>query len=173
MPYPATPKTWVAGDVLTAAQMNAELRDALLGAFPLGPPDAAWPAWAPTWAGLTVGNGTVTARYTRTGRTIHYYLKVVFGSTSAVTGAVSFTLPVAPSAGRTASIDIPSKVQILDTGFGSFTGGTVWTAGSTVFIQVNGGAGTYAQLLNLSATIPMTWATGDAIVVDGTYEAAT
>ena len=48
MPYPSTPATWVAGAVLTAAQLNAQLRDALLGAFPLGPPDVAHLFPAPT-----------------------------------------------------------------------------------------------------------------------------
>lgn len=173
MPYPATPKTWVAGDVLTAAQLNAELRDALLGAFPLGPPDAAWTSWVPTLTGLTLGNGARTAVYSRTGRTIHYYLKVVFGSTSAVTGAVQFTLPVAPSAGRTANADMPSTVQFLDFGTAQFGGTTVWASGSTLDIKVWSAAGTYLVTANLSATIPFTWAISDVVIVTGTYESAT
>lgn len=95
MAYPATPKTWVAGDVLTAAQMNAELRDALLGAFPLGPPDAAWTSFTPTLTQAATVTKTVTrAKYQRVGRliTASYELLVTGAGTAA--NAVIIGLPV-------------------------------------------------------------------------------
>src|SRR4029078_1814415 len=73
MAYPATPKTWVSGDVLTAAQLNAELRDALLAILPLGPPDAAWTAFTPTLTqSVTVTATNNYTRYTKIGRQVRY-----------------------------------------------------------------------------------------------------
>lgn len=167
MAYPATPKTWVAGDVLTAAQLNAELRDALLGTFPLGPPDAAWTAWTPTLTGITVGNGVRTSTYTRIGRTVHYYFRFVFGSTSAVTGAAGFTLPVAPLAPRD-NADHYGLVVYSDFGTAQSFGPAIYVAG-TVFFKHGGPT----NVSNLSATAPFTWAVNDAIVATGAYESAT
>lgn len=95
MPYPATPKTWVAGDVLTAAQLNAELRDALLGAFPLGPPDTAWTAFTPTLVQSVTVTKTVTyARYQRIGRTIFAQVDLLVTGAGTAANGVVVGLPV-------------------------------------------------------------------------------
>lgn len=132
---------------------------------------AAWTSWSPTWTNLTVGNGTLTARYVQMGKTIHFYLKLVLGSTSSIGGSVDFTLPAAPSVG-TANVDHPFNVTILDSGTAQFGGATVFSSGSTVTLKVESVGGTYNTLTNFSSTVPMTWTTGDAFVVTGTYEAA-
>lgn len=94
MPYPATPRTWVAGDVLTAAQLNAELRDALLGAFPLAVD--AWTGFTPTLTQPGAITKTVNyAKYQRVGRLIvaQYSLSVTAAGTAA--NPVLIGLPVA------------------------------------------------------------------------------
>lgn len=99
MPYPATPKTWVAGDILTAAQLNAELRDALLAIFPLGPPDAAWTAFTPTIKfGATAATIVNDSRYTRVGRLIVANYAFRFTNLNGGTGVMSGTFPVTPRA---------------------------------------------------------------------------
>lgn len=65
----STPRTWVAGDVLTAGQLNQELRDNLTAAHALGVDG--WTSWTPT----LVQSGAVTktvryAKYTRVGRLV-------------------------------------------------------------------------------------------------------
>jgi hypothetical protein len=95
MAYPATPKTWVAGDVLTAAQLNAELRDALLGAFPLGPPDVAWTSWTPTVTqGVSVTVTNTRSRYTRVGRLIVASWELAVTGAGTPGSGVTVSLPV-------------------------------------------------------------------------------
>lgn len=96
MAYPTTPKTWVAGDVLTAAQLNAELRDALLGAFPLGPPDVAWTSYTPTLTQSGAVTKTVSyAKYTRVGRLVVASCRLAVTGTGTAGQPVAVGLPVA------------------------------------------------------------------------------
>ena len=169
MPYPTTPRTWVAGDVLTAGQLNAELRDALLGAFPLGPPDAVWTAWTPTLTNLTLGNGTMAAAYTRTGRTVHYRFKFTLGSTSTVGTNPIFTVPV-NMAGAYGGDDPVGDGSIRDASAGiTWRIQPWWASASTLYLLHYAAAGTAAVI---TATAPFTWATGDVIRASGSYEAA-
>lgn len=133
----------------------------------------AWAAWTPTLANLTLGNGTVTARYVRAGNTIVYRFKFKLGSTSAVGVAPTFTLPVAPAADYVSQEDNSlGVVSILDSGAALYTGGLRFDGGSTVQVFAVGAGGTYAGPVQITSLIPMTWAVSDCIVVNGTYEAA-
>jgi len=84
-----TPRTWVNGEVDTAAFLNAELRDAMIGI------QAAYSTYTPTWTGITVGNGTQAARYMQVGKNVHAYGRLTFGSTTTVTAVAHPSLPVA------------------------------------------------------------------------------
>jgi hypothetical protein len=113
MAYPATPKTWVAGDVLTAAQLNAELRDALLGAFPLGPPDGAWTSYTPTLTqSATVTKTATYAKYTRIGRTIIVQVDLAVTGAGTAANAVVVGLPVA--AAITGTLKVVGVGEIYD-----------------------------------------------------------
>lgn len=168
MAYPATPKTWVAGDVLTAAQLNAELRDALLGAFPLGPPDAAWTAFTPTLVQSGAVTKTVTyGKYTRIGRTIHFAVDLSVTGTGTASNVVAIGLPVTAAA----SGPHMGVGGIYDSSAGTFYNGmsyltTTTTAG--IFSAVDGLA---TALGGRGFTAAL--AAGDIVRVTGTYEAAT
>lgn len=179
MAYPATPKTWVAGDVLTAAQLNAELRDALLGAFPLGPPDGAWTSFVPTVKfAATAATIVSDCKYTRVGRLIvanyAFRLTVLGGGV----GNMSITYPVARRA-----ITDPANAYINSIG----TGGAIdLSAPANIywfFARNNDNAsfifGTPAvPQVSVTNTAPITWAagasgTGDEFYATITYESAT
>jgi hypothetical protein len=51
-------------------------------------------AWTPTWTGVTVGNGTVTAQYAEVGSLVYGILKLEWGSTTSQSGDAIFSLPV-------------------------------------------------------------------------------
>jgi hypothetical protein len=51
-------------------------------------------AWTPTWTGVTVGNGTVTAQYAEVGSLVYGILKLEWGSTTSQAGDAIFSLPV-------------------------------------------------------------------------------
>lgn len=168
MAYPATPKTWVAGDVLTAAQLNAELRDALLGAFPLGAPDGAWTSWTPTLTQSGAVTKTVTyARYTRIGRTIMFALDLSATGAGVAANAVTVTLPVTAAA---SAVQLGTGV-IYDVSAGILYSGTVALA-STAAAQIWPAADGAASALGVRA-FTAALAAGDLIRMTGTYESAT
>lgn len=132
-----------------------------------------WTTWSPTWTNLTVGNGTTLYKYIQIGKTVHFRILVTFGSTSSIAGTVSFTPPVTI---RT-DYNLRQAIGITsfeDAGTASFTGVTRISDAGTTLLQagIATAGGTYTGYSNLSSTIPMTWTTGDQLMITGTYEAA-
>lgn len=133
----------------------------------------AWASWTPTWSNLTVGDGTVIAKYVQVGKTVNLRLLFRFGSTSSISGSVTFTPPVTGIAyGNTGSGNPnPGIVHIEDNATQGFFGTISYTP--TVFTPlVLGASGTYVTFSALSSTVPMTWVAGDEMIVTLTYEAA-
>lgn len=163
-----TPRTWVTGEVVTAAEFNTEVRDAFNGI------QAAWTtytaAWTATTTNPTIGNGSIDAAYMRIGKTIHFRIAVTAGSTSTFgSGAYSLGLPVA--AGGTGRYlmagtarDDSASVDYQMTGIVAASTGTVslrcdsTTAGN--------------PMAQVSGTTPFTLAVNDVLTIAGTYEAA-
>lgn len=120
-----------------------------------------------TPGGITVGNGTATS-YTRIiGKIIFVRFEVIFGTTTAVTGAVTFARPTgtnSPSsqlAGVAIALDDSTTTEYpLLMRFG----GANWV------IRAMNAAGTYVSGTALSSTIPFTWAVNDRIVAWAVYE---
>ena len=61
--------------------------------------DAGWVTYTPVWTSLgtspSLGNGTLTGRYSISGKTVNYWITVVMGSTTAFgSDAYVFSLPV-------------------------------------------------------------------------------
>lgn len=86
------PRTWVVGETVTAAFLNAEIRDQFNSMF------AAWTSYTPTWTSTgtapALGNGTLVGRYMKVGRTVTAHVNLITGSTSTYgTGAYNFALP--------------------------------------------------------------------------------
>lgn len=84
------PRDWTTGELVTAALMNTHLRDNLKA---IGD---AWTAYTPTLTGITLGNGTLTAKYLQAGKLFIGRVKFVAGATTTYSAAnLSFTLPAA------------------------------------------------------------------------------
>lgn len=132
-----------------------------------------WAGWTPTWTNITVGNGTVTARYIQIGKTVHFYMRFVLGSTSVVSGQPIFSLPVNANANYAlANAERMFNVHIEDNGTSSYYGRAAFNSASTIVCQVINVAGTYASASGISSTVPMTWTTSDTLSTMGTYEVA-
>lgn len=160
-----TPRSWVAGEVVTAAMLNAEVRDAVLGM------QAAWDAWVPTRTNYTLGNGTEVARFLRIGKTITYRYRLTFGSTTTVSSLVDIGLPAAPKTGTGGYVvnDVMGSVHLYDdsVGAGSRTGGTaVFDGGNGIVLLADRLAAAIVSTSN-----PWAWGVGDVLSVSGTYEA--
>lgn len=140
---------------------------AVAAIFPQG--TGAWASYTPTFgSGWTVGNGTVVARYTQTGKTIHGHIRITLGSTSSITSAnTGISLPVAASdAGG-----ITGSAEFFDTSASTYTGGRASSSGSTTQVYAHFGNGT-TSAVRLSNTVPVAPANGDVLVIDFTYQAA-
>jgi hypothetical protein len=122
--------------------------------------------FTPTWSQLNVGNGTQVARYLRTSNMIHFYGKITLGSTSSITGNVTFPAPV--SSTRFQSATIIGFAVLLDASAGATTG-LVFYDGDTIVIQALNTAGTYGGNTALSSVVPFTWTTSDYIAFWGLY----
>ena len=100
------PRTWVVGEVVTAALLNQEIRDQFNTFF------GGWTDYSGTfvWGAEVgsqpaIGNGTIVARYMKIGRTTDYLHRITMGSTTTYGdggGTPSaanyyFSLPAAPA----------------------------------------------------------------------------
>jgi hypothetical protein len=127
-----------------------------------------WTTWTPTWTGLTVGNGTVVARYCKIGKVCHVFLKLTFGTTTLITaGKPYFTTPITPS-----QDNMNAPIWITDTGVGEYIGtGQVSSAG-VVYLLAQGASGTYVSAAAISSTVPFTWGSTDSLTLNFYYEVA-
>ena len=141
------------GQVLTAATMNS-----------IG---AAYETHTPTWTNLTIGNGTQVFRYGQINKLVFLYGKLTFGSTTSITGAVTFTLPVtAKEANGLGSAAFTDAGNLAYFGY-CFLSST--TSGKLAAVKSDA---TYTTIADLSSTVPFTWGNTDELSLQLVYEAA-
>lgn len=156
-----TPRTWVAGEVLTAALLNTHLRDNLNAI------NGIWQAYTPTYTGgFNAGSGaTLVGRWTQIGKTVHFRARITLGTGFTIGSAAGLSLPVNYN-NTTANSNVFSVLG--STGVNTWLGGasTSSTACSAYIIGTNGQAGA------ITSTQPFVWKATDTLDVTGTYEAA-
>lgn len=165
-----TPRTFVTGELETAAIFNAELRDALTGI------QSAWTSFTPTWSvssgtAPAIGNGTLSAAYQQIGKTILFRISLTAGSTTTFGsgGQFRFSLPVNPLS----TTRLTFATDYFDSSVPSaFSGTTTWDSVNSV-VALNATPTTAGNAnRGVTASVPMTWATGDIITINGAYESA-
>lgn len=127
---------------------------------------AAWGTWTPTLTNLTLGNGSVIARYHEVGKTVDYRFVFTLGSTSAISGIPRFTLPAAVHASGYGNTPI-GDVDLTNAATNSYRGIAKFVSGSTV--EIFGYTTTGVQTA-VNATTPFAFGTSDSISVTGRYE---
>jgi hypothetical protein len=135
----------------------------------------AWQTWSsPVASGLTAGNGTTNyALYQQTGKTVRCRMGFTFGNTSAITGALRLTLPVASVSSYVADVSpLNGSVIILDSGSARLNATLLWHNTTQAEIQAEEVDGVYGFFNTITNLIPMTWTTNDGFYVDFEYEAA-
>lgn len=132
-----------------------------------------WSAWAPTWTNLSVGNGTVVSKYIQIGKTVILRCSVVLGTTSTVSGSVSFTLPQTAVTYTPTGTSFDLALAHYEHAGVSNAVGTVGLVSTTqATLLVIGAAGTYANFAGISGSVPFAWANQDQIFFGFAYEAA-
>ena len=131
---------------------------------------APWLSYTPSWTtsgtAPALGNGTITGKYKQIGKTIFVRVHLSLGSTSTTgTGNFRFTLPITASS----SDGVVMPATFLDNGVNWYMG-TVTCAydGSTSYVVPLTSASPSGAV---TASVPFTWATGDALTFNGSYEA--
>jgi len=94
--FTTTSRTWVIGETVTAANLNAQLKG-LIDGF------GAWTTYTPTitasGTAFAIGNGTTNARYRQVGKDVALQVIIKMGTTTTFgTGTYVISLPVALSA---------------------------------------------------------------------------
>lgn len=133
----------------------------------------AWQSWTPTYSGITIGTGTVDAKYRQVGKTVHVRISITFSaSTSVDSGNATISLPVNSVSYGTASVPIVNA-GIFDDATGSNYPVAVVMGGTTSFgFRLLDSSGTYITAASWSATVPFTFTTSDVIYANFSYEAA-
>ena len=127
----------------------------------------AWTSYTPTFTGLTVGNGTLTANYNKIGKVMFMRVSLNFGSTTAITGSVSMSMPGSGQPG----VYTTTNAIYEDAGVGFYVGNIV-IFGATAYLGSIRSSTTFAQHEGLNATNPFTWTTNDGIFINASYEVA-
>ena len=156
------PSTWVAGAILTAAQLNEQLRDNM---SVLAPFAAAWTSWTPTLTQSGAVTKTVTsATYVQVGKLViaQFNLSVTGAGTAGV--GVLMGLPVT-ALGFLKSV---GTCAIFDTSASTTYGGTCTSLSTTTvgFVGDWSGANTWGSQPSLAL------ANGDVIRGTLMFEAA-
>lgn len=134
--------------------------------------ESEWTAYAPTWkandADASIGDGTLFGRYKRIGKTVFWYIRFIWGSTtSSPSGVWYFGLPPG----------LPAFDQVTGSGRCSSASGYqvplgVSSSANGVWLTVPGGDAA------VQSTVPYTWGPGPnppstvgrTITVSGFYE---
>lgn len=164
-----TPSTWTAGAVLTAAQLNAQVRDNFKA---IGDPGTLFtPTWTASTADPTIGNGSLTGGYSLAGKRLWVWMRIVMGTTTSYgSGSYSLALPagLTPVTGRWRLNGISRDESAP--GFFEIVGVTSLTSGTLALLTPATTAGSNYRLVGPST--PFTFADADEIFISGELEVA-
>jgi hypothetical protein len=130
----------------------------------------AWTAYTPSFVNFTLGNGTISFAYSQLGKIVQVRGLITLGTTSSVTGSITFSTPV--NSFTSTGQPIVGHARYNDTGTTAFSGMITQNNASAFGFQYNNVAGTYPTINPVNATNPHTWAATDVITCSMTYQAA-
>lgn len=129
-------------------------------------------SYTPSTTGITLGSGTLVGSYSEVGVWVDFFVSFLLGSGSAITGSVSFTVPVTMEATVGSGQRSIGETNMQDTGTGNFIGNVPKLSDTTVAARRYDVSGDSIESGNLNSTIPFTWASGDVLNVRGRYRKA-
>ena len=151
-------------NVTTAKIADAAITNAKLSTSTDEP--GAWYDYTPTLTNVTLGNGTVSARYCVIGKTLFYEGKITRGSTTSFTSTVQISFPKTISSTTKQGEQNYGFATCID--FGNAIYPAYVTYGSTTLfnIVVPRADGTYVNTNSanvVNGTVPFTWGSGDIL----------
>lgn len=132
----------------------------------------AWSSWSPSYTNITVGSGSVSAKYQQFGKTVFYRITIVFGAGMSIASGALISLPVTSVAiPGTADRQVIGYGTYQDTGTANYYAVVRWNTTTTMKLMSLDGANSTGYN-TVSNTIPFTWVSTDEIHLHGMYEAA-
>lgn len=127
----------------------------------------AYQTYSPTWTNLTVGNGTLVARYQQTGKNLYIRIELTFGTTTTVSGSIGVSLPVTAVSSYTNLGSTIGWANYFDSSASAqYQGRPVYASTTTAQLQSSTVAATLVRTDGaVNASTPMTWALGDILMV--------
>lgn len=163
--YTGSPSTVAAGETILAALWNSDVRD------PVAALSGSWNSYTPTISTSTQGSGAVSGKYIQVGKFVTGYASWTFGSGSAVSTAIGFSLPV--TAVATGGLTGVLQAMAYDSSPGTWYDMTMrFSTSAVVNVVALSTAGSYLTQASTSSSVPFTWATGDIVRISFLYEAA-
>jgi hypothetical protein len=166
MAYSA-PRTWVAGELVTAAYMNQEVRDNLNAQFPTAA--VAWSSYTPTLTQSGAVTKTVTyAKYIQIGKTV--IVQVFLDVTGTGTGAnvVLVGLPVTAAQNGVKPQEVGTGTVYDLSAVLAYKGQAILQSSTTVQFRASGTSSGVLGSTDFTAAL----ASGDQISFTAMYEAA-
>lgn len=131
--------------------------------------------WVPTYTNFTLGNGTVVAKYKKTGKWVKGTISILLGSTSNISGQLLFSLPSTAAArytGSGAGIYALGSAYVEDAGNAGYPGIIKNFSTTQAFFSVINASGTYGVDSFVRSNVPVTLGTGDFMTGTFVYEEA-
>ena len=130
-----------------------------------------WVAFTPSFSNFTLGNGTLDANYCRVNDLVFCRVNVTLGSTSSMGTTPSMTLPVTAVSGSN-QLAVGTG-RMFDSSLGLVLMAVPYMVSTTaVILYTMSSGGSYVARTTISATVPFTWTTGDAVSIHFFYQAA-
>lgn len=128
---------------------------------------AGWTVWTPASTQITLGTGSSTGYYTQVGKTVHVRGQITLGTGFAFSGA-AVVINNLPVTGSTNISFVGNFSGVLAIGSARYA--AIVRMGSSTSLNIDSFGASGLNTI-ITATVPATWASADAIRFAGTYEA--
>lgn len=120
---------------------------------------------------VTIGNGTLVQKFSVAGNLFLYHVEFSFGSTSAISGDVSFNPPVTPLSYDVNVRNVVGLAILFDaSGSTGYQGIVLLDAVGNLAIRYAHVSGTYVINGTVTSSVPFTWADGDKLTMNGCFK---
>lgn len=120
----------------------------------------AWITFTPTLTNITLGSGTLTARYQQRGRNVWYQFFLVWGVGTSASGTQTLSAPITPAIGAG---DQMGAGYALDSGTASFPLQFVLGGSGNITVLSFTVSGSNVIRAFATGTVPFTWTTSDEL----------
>ena len=167
--WTTTVKDWTAGEELTAAALDAQLRD-FAGSF--GAFGSFTPTLTASTTNPTLGTGsTSSGRYGQTQKTVRGYFDITFGTSGTAAGSGTYNIALPVSASSNYNGQSIGRATLFDSSGSSYGIIDIIPTGATAVLRY-AATWPFGTLTSVTHAAPWAWSASDYIRGSFMYEAA-